>query len=172
MDFYEVIRNRESIRNYDPDKPVDQATLNRILEAGRIAPSAANTQPWRFVLISSKEMLRRIRPCYLRSWFQDAPHVLVVVGNGKEAWIREADGTNALQTDLAIAMDHMILAAENDGVATCWIAAFKPDVLSDALQLQEEEQVFTITPLGYPREGFRKKGAKLRKEFGQVVQFL
>ncbi len=172
MDFYDVIRNRESIRNYDPNKPVDEAVLNRILEAGRIAPSAANTQSWRFMLISSKEMLQRIRPCYLRSWFQEAPHILIPVGNKKKAWIRETDEYNSLETDLAIAMDHMILAAENEGVATCWIAAFKPDVLNSALQLQEDEHVFTITPLGYPKEGFKKKGTKHRKEYNQVVELL
>lgn len=172
MDFYEVIRNRESIRNYDPNRPVDREILNRILEAGRIAPSAANNQPWRFVLISSKEMLKKMQACYLRGWFHDAPHVLVAVGKAKEAWVREADGYNSLHTDLAIAMDHMILAAENEGVATCWIAAYKPDALNEALQLEEGECVCTITPLGYPKDGFKKKGTKQRKDFNQIVEFL
>jgi nitroreductase len=172
MDFYDVIRDRESIRNYDPDRPVDRAVLERILEAGRMAPSAANVQPWRFLLISSPKMLEKIRPCYQRSWFHEAPHVLVAVGNHKEAWVRETDGIDYLQTDLAIAMDHIVLAAENEGVATCWIAAFKLAVLKDILELKAEETVYTITPLGYPKAGFRKRGKKERKGFDRVVEFL
>lgn len=172
MDFYELIRNRESIRNYDPNRPVNRGVLDKILESGRIAPSAANTQPWRFVLVTSKGMLEKIRPCYSRVWFQEAPHILIAVGNEKEAWVRDSDGCNFLQTDLAIAMDHMILAAENEGVSTCWIAAFKTDVLREALQLKEEEQVFAITPLGYPKAGFEKKVVKERKEFEKVVQIV
>ncbi len=172
MSIYELIRNRESIRSYDPQRPLDKTTLSRILDAGRLAPSAANRQPWRFLLISSKEMLDKVRPCYTRSWFQDAPHILVVVGKVDEAWVREKDQYNSLETDLTIALDHMILAAEYEGVATCWIGAFDPDILKEALSLADNERVFSLTPLGYPREGFEKKDAKKRKAFEEVVEIL
>ncbi len=172
MDFYELIRNRESIRDYDPSKPVDEATLNRILEAGRMAPSAANRQPWRFLVISSKEMLKRMRPCYTRSWFQDAPHILVVVGNTTESWVRQSDGYNSIETDLAIAMDHMILAAEYEGIATCWVAAYDPVILRNALLLKDNERIFAITPLGYPKNGFVKKRSKQRKSLKEIVKVL
>ncbi|HUV09078.1 MAG TPA: nitroreductase family protein [Spirochaetia bacterium] len=169
MNFYELIAGRESIRDYDPQRPVNPAVLDRILEAGRLAPSAANRQPWRFFLVSSKKMLEKVRPCYPTDWFQNAPHILVVLGKEDEAWRRSSDSYCALQTDLAIAMDHMILAAENEGVGTCWIAAFKPDILYRALSVRENERIFTITPLGYPKRGFVKKGSKQRKPFGEVV---
>ncbi len=172
MDFYELIRNRESIRNYDPEKLVDEAALNRILEAGRIAPSAANLQPWRFLVISSQEMLRKVRPCYTRSWFQDAPHILVVVGNINMSWIREKDGYNSIETDIAIAMDHMILAAEYEGVATCWIEAYDPVILRRALSIKDNERIFAITPLGYPKKGFAKKHNKQRKSLNEIVEVL
>jgi nitroreductase len=173
MDFYEVINQRESIRNYDPLKPLTKEVYTRILEAGRVAPSAANKQPWRFLLISSPEMLAKVRPCYdWGAWFLEAPHVLVVEGNRQQAWVRPWDKYNSLETDLTIAMDHMVLAAENEGVGTCWIAAFKPDILRNALRLQENEIVYAITPLGYPKEGFKKKMAKQRKPFNEVVQIL
>ena len=172
MDFYELIRNRESIRDYDPARPVDEATINRILEAGRLSPSAANRQPWRFLVISSKEMLEKVHSCYTRSWFQDAPHVLVVVGNVNKSWIRESDGYNSIETDLAIAMDHMILAAEYEGVATCWIAAYDPVILRKALLTKDNERIFAITPLGYPKEGFVKKHKKQRKPLHEIVQVL
>jgi nitroreductase len=172
MDFYELIRNRESIRNYDPNRPLDQKVITRILEAGRLAPSAANRQPWRFLVISSPEMLEKVRPCYSGSWFHEAPHILVVVGDKNKSWVRERDGYNSIETDVTIAMDYMILAAEFEGVATCWIAAYNPDILRAALSLTENELVFSITPLGYPKEGFRKKRRKQRKPFSDIVELV
>ena len=172
MDFYQLIEGRESIRNYDPERPVDAETLKRILNAGRLAPSAVNKQPWRFLLISSPEMLEKVRKCYAQNWFKEAPHILAIVGDIGAAWTRENDGYNSLETDLTIAMDHMILAAEYEKVGTCWIEAYDPAVLRAALDLKESERVFSITPLGYQKEGFAKKGNKERKPFDEVVQFL
>ncbi len=172
MEFKDVIEGRESIRNYDPDRPINEAVLRRILEAGRIAPSAANRQPWTFLLISSTELKTKINACYPKDWFRDAPHILMVKGNRDQAWTSKFDGRNALETDLTIAMDHMILAAENEGVGTCWIAAFDTDLLRQALPLQKHEQIFAITPLGYPRAGFEKKRLKQRKSFDEIVRFL
>ncbi|MGA2974741.1 MAG: nitroreductase family protein [Spirochaetia bacterium] len=171
MEFVKVISGRESIRSYDPTRPVEKPVLERILDAGRIAPSAANRQPWRFLLVSSREMLSQVRRCYQKPWFQDAPHVLVVVGRTGEAWSRQ-DGWNSIETDLAIAMDHMVLAAENEGVGACWIAAFEPAILRSSLGLSSEDRVYAITPLGYPRPGFAKKGQKQRKNLQEVVKYL
>lgn len=172
MKFQDLIRQRESIRNYDPEKPVEQEKLERILEAGRIAPSAANRQPWRFYLVSSPGYLEKVSACYSRSWFSEAPHILIVAGKRDEAWTRQGDGYNALETDLTIAMDHMILAAEAEGVGTCWIAAFDPEKLKSSGVLGPGETVFAMTPLGYTRAGFVKKGLKQRKDMKDVVKFL
>ena len=171
MDFTRVISGRESIRSYDPTKPVDKAVLERILDAGRTAPSAANRQPWRFLLISSRDVLSQVRRSYQKPWFQDAPHVLVVVGRTGEAWTRQ-DGWSSIETDMAITMDHMILAAENEGVGSCWIAAFDNTVLRSALSLTSEDRVYAMTPLGYPRPGFAKKGKRERKSLTDVVRYL
>jgi nitroreductase len=168
MDFFGVVETRESIRNYDSDKPIEEGKLQRILEAGRLAPSAANRQPWQFILVSSKQGLERVRPCYDADWFRAAPHILIVKGKAADAWTR-ADGYNSLETDLTIAMDHLILAAENEGVGTCWIANFKPDVLRAVLDLSDDESVFAITPLGYQTKGFKKKGRKSRKSLEEIV---
>ena len=171
MDFRDVICGRESVRSYDPTKPVDKLVLERILEAGRVAPSAANKQPWRFVVVSSRENLLKLKKCYPRPWFQDAPHVLVVVGKVGDAWTRQ-DGYNSIETDLTIAMDHMILAAENEGVGSCWIAAYDPSILRFALGLGADERVYTISPLGYPRSGYKRKIRKERKELSAVVTYM
>jgi nitroreductase len=172
MDFQTVIKLRESVRSYDPNRPIDKEILLRIVEAGRIAPSAANLQPCKFILVSTNEFLNKIRACYPREWFCDAPHILIVKGNKKLSWKRSPDGYNSIETDMTIAMDHMILAAENEGIGTCWIANFNPVILRDALQLNEDEYVFAITPLGYQKSGFKKRGNKQRKPLDEILQLM
>lgn len=172
MEYTELIRVRESIRDYDPTRPVTKEILDKILEAGRMAPSACNNQPWLFLVISSAEMLDKVRDCYHRAWFKDAPQILVVVGLKNKAWVRSYDGYNSLETDLAITLTHMILAAENEGVGTCFIEAYDPAILRKALELDENCEIFGITPLGYPRPGFVKKGEKNRKSKDEIVRYL
>ncbi|MFC1595888.1 nitroreductase family protein [Candidatus Margulisiibacteriota bacterium] len=171
MDFYNVIANRRSIRDFDPQKQLSDETLNRILTAGRIAPSATNAQPWRFIVAKSPRSRAKINKCYLKDWFHDAPLVLIVAGSYNKCWTR-ADGYQPLETDLAIAMDHMILAAEAEGVGTCWIANFEEKVLNEALGLGETEKVFCITPLGYSRDGYVKKQGSVRKELAEIVEII
>jgi len=172
MDFQELIIRRESVRNYNPNKPVPKEVLDRILNAGRVAPSAANRQPWKFLIVTSKEMLEKVHECYTKDWFRAAPVILIVVGKREDAWTRRYDGYNSLETDLTIAMDHMILAATNEGVGSCWIAAFEPTILRKALKLDSNEEVFAITPLGYPIADYEHRGEKNRKELSELVSYL
>ncbi len=172
MDFYDLIRIRESVRDYDPNRKIEDTVLNRILNAGRLAPSAANRQPWTFLLVSSKEKLDKVRPCYNKQWFQEAPHILIIVGDKTKSWVRPADGYNSIETDLTIAMDHIILAAEYENVGTCWIEAYDPQILSDAISLKENEVIFSITPLGYPNKGYQKHGNKERKPLEDIVRII
>jgi nitroreductase len=172
MEFNELIRIRQSVRNYDPDRPVPMEILEEILDAGRVALSAANRQPWRFLLVSSPEMLKRVKACYDRDWFKDAPHVLVVVGLRDKAWVRKYDGYNSIETDMAIAMTHMILAAENEGIGACWIAAFDPARLHEAIRPAQNEVIFGITPLGFQRSDYKKETRTTRKPFSDIVEFV
>ena len=172
MEFTELIRIRESIRNYDPDRPVPRETLEKILEAGRIAPSAKNYQPWKFLVISSPSLLNKVKACYLRDWLKDAPHILVMLGFKDQAWRRGYDGYNSIETDVTIAMTHIILAAENEGVGACWIAAYNPALLKEAINPGENQQIFAMTPLGYPKSGFQKTLAKKRKPLDEIAEFL
>lgn len=172
MEYYDLIRRRESVRSYDPDRPVAREILERIIDAGRLAPSAANRQPWKFLVISSGPMLDKVRACYHREWFREAPHILAIIGLKEQAWNRSYDGYNSIETDVTIAMTHIILAAENEGVSTCWIAAFNPAVLREALDLEPDQLVFGITPLGYPKAGYEKTLSKNRKSLGEIAEFL
>ena len=170
MNFIDIVKQRVSVRSYDSQRPLAQTTLNNILEAGRLAPSATNAQPWEFWLISSPEMLRKLHNCYKKDWFARAPHVLVVVGNKDVAWSRAVDNYNSIETDCAIAMDHIILAATAEGVGTCWIANFDPVCVKEALDLESNQVVFAMTPLGYPEKDFSPQ-EKRRKAFSEVVKF-
>jgi nitroreductase len=172
MEYTDLIHNRESVRNYDPNRPVPKEILEKILDAGRIAPSARNYQPWKFLVISSPAMLEKVKTCYNREWFKDAPHVLVVLGLKDQAWNRSYDGYNSVETDVAIAMTHIILAAENEGVGTCWIAAYNPALLKEVLNPDENQLIFGITPLGYSKPGFQKTLIKKRKSLEDIVEFL
>jgi nitroreductase len=172
MEYTELIHRRESIRNYDPVRTVPKEILERILDAGRMAPSACNYQPWKFLLISSSELLEKVKASYNRDWFKQAPHILVIIGYRDQAWKRSYDGYNSIETDVAIAMTHIILAAENEGVGTCWIEAYDPVLLRKALNTEENQIIFGITPLGYPGAGFKKSMAKKRKSLKDIVEFL
>ena len=172
MEYTDLIFTRESVRNYDPNRPVPKEILEKILDAGRIAPSACNYQPWKFLVISSPAILEKVKTCYNREWFKDAPHVLVVLGLKDQAWNRSYDGYNSVETDIAIAMTHIILAAENEGVGTCWVAAYNPALLKEVLNPDDNLLIFGITPLGYPKPGFQKTLIKKRKSLEDIVEFL
>ncbi len=171
MDFYDLIRSRESVRDYDPNRTIDDIVLNRILNAGRLAPSACNKQPWTFLLVSSKERLEAVRACYKKSWFQQAPHILIIIGDETKSWVRY-DGYNSIETDLAIAMDHIILAAEYENIGTCWIEEYDFKILSDAISLKENEVIFSITPLGYQNKGYQKHGNKKRNPLEEIIKII
>jgi nitroreductase len=171
MNFHDLVIDRCSIRSFAKDRPIPEDVLLRILEAGRLAPSGKNLQPWNFIVISSPEMLEKIYPCYPRDWVQSAPYLLVVKGKRSGAWHRAKDGYTSLETDLAIAMDHMILAAAYEGVGSCWIAAFDRDILYSALGLTDDEEIFAFTPLGYPATD-AVTVPKTRKSIEEVAVFL
>jgi len=172
MEYTDLIHTRESVRNYDPNRPVPKETLEKILDAGRLAPSARNNQPWKFLVISSSAILEKVRTSYHRDWLKDAPHILVVLGLRDQAWNRGYDGYNSVETDAAIAMTHIILAAENEGVGACWIAAYDPALLKEALNISENQLIFGITPLGYPKARYQKTLIKKRKPLEEIVEFL
>src|SRR5512139_1572270 len=134
MDFQELIRKRYSVRAYKPN-PVEDEKLARTLEAARLAPTAANRQPFRILVISTKGREEELRRVYGREWFTQAPLVLAVCVVTGESWVRSHDNWNAGEVDAAIAMTHIVLAAAEEGLGTCWIAAFDPKAAREVLGL-------------------------------------
>lgn len=167
MDFYSVIKKRRSTRNYE-DRAVEEDKLKRVLDAARIAPSAANVQPWRFMVVKSKEVKEKLRSAYDREWFWRAPVIICACGVKREAW-RRRDGKSYLEVDVTIAMDHLILAATAEGLGTCWIANFDPDEVKRILDLPDGMEPIVLTPLGYPASS---PGPTSRKSLDEIVKLV
>lgn len=166
MDFLELARERYSVRAYTSE-PVEDEKLEQILEAGRLAPTAANRQPIRILVVETEGRKEELRRIYGREWFVDAPLVLCICGIDAEAWVRSHDGKSYLDVDATIVMDHIVLAATSLGLGTCWIAAFDPDAAREVFGLPEGVEPIIFTPLGYPDT---EPGAKKRKPLDEVVK--
>jgi nitroreductase len=166
MDVFEAIAGRYSVRGYRPD-PVDEETLRRVLEAARQAPTAANRQPFRIVVIHTAERADELARVYGRGWFTQAPLVLAMVAVPGEAW-RRMDGKPYDEVDATIAMDHLVLAATALGLGTCWIAAFDPGVARQVLGLPDDVEPIAFTPLGYP-DG--KRSSTARRPLSELVRY-
>lgn len=148
MEFIDVVKNRYSVRGYKPDE-VEEEKLNAVLEAARIAPTAVNKQPFQFIVIKTKGREEELNRIYPADWFVQAPILICAVTTPDEAWVR-SDGKNYAEVDTAIAFDHMILAAENLGLGTCWVAAFNLEAAREVLGVPENVLPLLFTPLGYP----------------------
>lgn len=148
MEFYEVISKRRSIRAYKKD-PVEDSKLNRILNAARLAPTAANRQPFSLIVIKDEGTKHKLKDAYSQEWFYTAPVIVCACALPDKAWKRN-DGKAYVDVDVAIAMDHLILAAFAEGLGTCWIAAFKPEVVREVLNIPDDMEPLVLTPLGYP----------------------
>lgn len=156
MDFQDLIRKRYSVRAYRPD-PVEEEKLARVLEAARLAPTAANRQPFRVIVLPAKGREAELRRVYGRDWFTQAPLVLAVCAVPGESWVRKFDGWNAAEVDATIAMAHIVLAAAEEGLGTCWIAAFDPQAAREVLGLTPDVIPSAFTPLGYPADAAAPK---------------
>jgi len=150
MDFIQLAKARYSCRQY-LDKEVEQDKLLHVLETGRIAPSAANKQPWFFVVIKEKKGLEKIYSTYARDWIKTAPVVIAICGDHSRAWVR-SDGKGHTDVDASIAVDHMTLAATEIGLATCWICAFDKELCSEVLDLPDHIEPIVLLPIGYPAD--------------------
>lgn len=170
MDVYEAIRQRHSVRAYQA-MPVEDDKLHRVLEAGRLAPSGSNTQPWRFVVVRDAERRKALcKAAKDQAFVADAPVVIAVVGMHPEKVM--SCGIPGDPVNCAIAIDHMTLAAVAEGLGTCWIGAFDEDKVKELLEIPAKVKVVALMPLGYPaREDLlRPIGPTDRKPRGEVFR--
>ena len=166
MDFYQVIQSRKSIRAYKTDLISDDI-LERILEAGRIAPSAKNIQPWKFIVIKNPEIKKAlVTACRNQEFIAQAPIVICAVALEKIAWGNMGGYWSSYPVDITIALDHMILAATNEGLGTCWIGAYNEVEVKRILKIPEDVKVIALTPIGYP---IQNPDAKPRKSLSEIT---
>ncbi len=181
MELMEVIKQRISVRNYLPD-PVPSEVLEEILEAGRLAPSAQNRQPWRYIVVQGTEQTAALaKHCGLiglsNFFIKSAPLVIVACADSK-ANLR-VNSQDYYLVDTAISFHQMILAATNHGLGTCWMAAFSEKILKKYLQLPPSWRVVALSPFGYPTEnkGLYGKvlsafaGSKDRLPLSKIVRY-
>lgn len=166
MEFLQLIRERYSVRAYKPDA-VEKEKLEAVLEAARLAPTAANRQPFQLIVLSTEGRAEELQRIYKRGWFVSAPLVICICALPDEGWVR-MDGKVYVDVDATIAMDHLILAATDLGLGTCWIAAFDPDAAREVLGLPEGVEPVAFTPLGYPAD---KPRTKQRKALDDLVRY-
>ena len=150
MEFKEVVKNRYSCKKYRDDK-VEPEKIEAILEAGRLAPTAKNLQEQHIYVLQSEEMLAKIdavTPCRY-----NAPTVLVVAFDKNNVFTYPGDKRDSGAEDASIVATHMILAAADEGVDSCWVNFFDPDKAAELLGLPENEEVLMLMDLGYAAEG-------------------
>jgi len=155
MEFMELAKKRYSVRAYK-STPVEEEKLEKVLEAAALAPTAANRQPFRLIVLKTAGREADLRRIYARDWFVQAPLVVCACAVKGESWVRR-DGKNYADVDTTIAFDHLILAAHDLGLGTCWIAAFDPAAAREVLKLPAELEPLAFTPLGYPADQWKPK---------------
>ena len=170
MDFYEVIRTRRSVRKYRRE-PIPDDVLRRVLDAARIAPSGSNRQPTRLIVVQEQKTKRELVPlCHDQGFVASAPVAIIACGHNLHYNRGEWMGDYSMLVDVAIAVDHLTLAARAEGLGTCWIGSFNGPALKDHLSLTEEYEVVALTPLGYP-EGDPFTGPEGRKPLEEIVMW-
>lgn len=169
QDFKELAEKRFSARLFT-DAPISDTDLKYILETTRLAPSACNKQPWKFLIIKSQENKAKLWECYDRSWFKTAPMYIVCMKNIQENWIRPYDKKPHGDIDVAIATEHLCLAATELGIGSCWVCNFDTVKMGKYFDTSEFEAV-AIIPLGHIATDC-PQNEKKRKELRNIVEVI
>ncbi|MBU0741425.1 nitroreductase family protein [bacterium] len=165
MEFRDLISARYSCRAYRAD-PVPDDDLACVLEAARLAPTADNRQPFGLVVMSTAGRKAELSRIYGPGWFVQAPLVIAVCGEHDRSWKRKSDGWSSVAVDAAIVTDHLVLAAADRGLGTCWVCAFDPAAAREVLGLPEGIEPIAFTPLGWPADAI---GTRSRRDLAELV---
>lgn len=151
VQFRDLVQSRYSCRAYAPT-PVDRGVICSVLETARLAPSACNRQPWKFIVVDDEESRRIIASAYSREWIVEAPAYIIACGDHNEAWHRGTDDKDHTDVDVAIAVEHICLAATSLELGTCWVCNFDADIIRKKFDIPEGIEPIAIIPIGYPVE--------------------
>ena len=169
MNFLELCEKRYSVRKYSAEAVSDD-DLHYVLECARMAQSAVNFQPWKFVVVRSEAAKADIRRCYDREWFASAPLYIVALRDVNANWVRSSDGKPHGDIDVAIAVEHICLAAAERGLGTCWVANYDTALLNQLFGDADHEAV-AIVPMGQIAADC-PFAPKKRKEMSLIVKEL
>jgi len=150
MKFLDLAKARYSVRKFKKQE-VSQEIIDKILEAGMVAPTGCNNQPQRIFVVKSKEGLEKVYQC-TRCHFE-APLIFVICYNKEECWYRPYDGKGCGEVDASIVTTHMMLEAWENGIGSCWVMHYRPEDLKKALNLPENIESTALLVMGYPEEG-------------------
>lgn len=145
MNYLELAKKRYSARKFT-EKPIKEEDLTTILEAGRVAPTAANKQPQRILVIQTKEGLNKLTK---GARFYNAPLVLIVCADKSKAWVRKSDGKNTSDIDASIVTDHMMMTAADLGLDTLWMTWFDPTIIREEFNIPEDFEAVNLLAIGY-----------------------
>ncbi len=159
MEVFEAISSRRSIRSYKSE-PVPEEKIEKLLEAARLAPSAANRQNWKFVIVGDGEIKKKlVKACNNQAFVLTGSHVIAGVVDPTQKWH---------QVDISIAFEHIVLEAVELGLGTCWIGAFNEDDVKRLLKIPHEKKVVALLTVGYPLES---PAPRPRKEIEEIVAY-
>jgi nitroreductase len=169
MSFLDIAKKRYSVRKYN-SKKVEEEKLLKILEAGRIAPTGANYQPQRIIVVQKEEGMERLKKC---ANIYGAPLALIVCGDHAASWKRPFDKKDILDIDVSIVTDHMMLQATELGLGTVWICYFDPEALKKEFNLPEGVEPVNILAVGYAAAegGDPDRHEKARKPLKDIVHY-
>lgn len=160
--FLDLVKCRYSCRAYQ-SLDVEKEKVDYILECVRLAPSAVNKQPWRFHIVTHEEEKAKLQRCYVRDWFNSASMYILTSILHDEEWVR-SDGKHHGDIDIAIAVEHLCLAATEQGLGSCWVCNFDAALCKQLFSLPDNEEPAVIIPLGYAADEMKQKNRKAMDE--------
>lgn len=167
MNFKELSEKRFSVRSYS-DKAISKEQLAYIMECAQLAPSAVNFQPWHFYIVTKEEDRKKLQQCYDREWFNTAPMYIICCICHNEEWVRKTDNKHHGDIDIAIATEHICLAATEQGLGTCWVCNFNVDLCHKLFNIPNNEEAAVLIPIGYPTDDIEVK-PKTRKALNEII---
>ena len=166
MTFLDLVKARYSVRSYE-QRAIEPEKLQYVMECTRLAPSAVNLQPWKFYVVSKPEDCAKIRQCYHRDWFNEAPMYIIACSNHDESWKRRrSEPKDHADIDISIAVEHLCLAAAEVGLGTCWVCNFDVARCSEILGIEGDIYPVAIVPIGYATD---EPTEKKRKSLEEIV---
>lgn len=169
MNFLELAKKRYSVRKFK-DKPVEKSILDQVLEAGHVAPTAANRQPHRLIVVQEKAGIEKIRKT---ANIYGAPVAIIVCVNPSEAWVRPFDRKNLADVDASIVTDHMMLQATDLNLGSLWVCYFDPKIIKEEFNIPDGLEALNILAIGYSdaKQHASDRHSKTRKPLGDTVYY-